>query len=151
MYRLAQAAGEQPTIEEFAPMGLRSPEEILHSYFGPKIDIWAVGCLVGYLLNVPITRSCESVQTFEFLTGRWLFHPEEGETWSLDDDHLAKMLELTGEQFNDTMLNFSLRKEDFFDDDCMYSSHFRPPRSRAHSFTASHNNAVADSSLTHIR
>lgn len=96
----AQAAGEQPTVEEFAPLGLRSPEEILHSYFGPKIDIWAIGCL-----------------TFEFLTGRWLFHPEEGETWTLDDDHLAKMLELTGEQFNDTMLNFSLRKEDFFDDD----------------------------------
>lgn len=50
----AQAAGEQPTVEEFAPLGLRSPEEILHSYFGPKIDIWAIGCLVSRTFAVPL-------------------------------------------------------------------------------------------------
>jgi hypothetical protein len=38
------------------------------------------------------------------LTGRWLFAPEEGEDWMLEDDHLAKMLELTGERFSPAML-----------------------------------------------
>lgn len=50
-----------------------------------------------------------------------MFHPEGGSTWSLDEDHLAKMLELTGDEFNDTMLKFSLRREDFFDDESTHN------------------------------
>lgn len=37
---------------------------------------------------------------FELLTGAWLFDPEGGEDWQVEDDHLAKMLEITGEQFD---------------------------------------------------
>lgn len=36
------------------------------------------------------------MQTFELISGRWLFHPEAGETWTSEDDHLAKILEFTG-------------------------------------------------------
>ncbi|KAG7088683.1 hypothetical protein E1B28_012654 [Marasmius oreades] len=57
----AQRAGEQPTTNCFGALPLRAPEIILHSDFGPGIDIWAVGCL-----------------TSELLVGRWLFQPEEG-------------------------------------------------------------------------
>ena len=46
-----------------------------------------------------------------------MFHPEGGATWSLDEDHLAKMLEVTGDEFNDTMLRFSLRRDEFFDEE----------------------------------
>jgi serine/threonine-protein kinase SRPK3 len=38
------------------------------------------------------------------LTGRYLFSPTAGETCSLEDDHLAKMLELTGERLSPAML-----------------------------------------------
>lgn len=39
------------------------------------------------------------------LVGRWLFHPVDGgDDWSLEEDHLAKMLEFTGEQFPTSML-----------------------------------------------
>jgi len=58
---LAQWAGKQPTVDTFSAPALRAPEIILRSDFGPKIDIWAVGCL-----------------TFELLVGRWLFDPEDG-------------------------------------------------------------------------
>ena len=38
---------------------------------------------------------------FELLVGRSLSNPEDGgEDWRFEDDHLAKILELTGEQFN---------------------------------------------------
>lgn len=55
-------------------------------------------------------------KAFELLTGRWLFHPEDGgEDWSIEEDHLAKMLELTGERFSDAMLQRSHRRDDYFD------------------------------------
>ena len=57
------------------------------------------------------------LQTFELLTGRWLFHPEAGDSWTLDDDHLAKILELTGDNFSRKMLNKSPDKDKFFDED----------------------------------
>lgn len=96
----AQAAGQQPTVAQFAAGSLRTPEDILHAYFGPKIDIWAIGCL-----------------TFELLTGRWLFHPEAGDTWTEEDDHLARMLELTGDEFTPQMLGFSANRDEYFDED----------------------------------
>ncbi|EIW60025.1 kinase-like protein [Trametes versicolor FP-101664 SS1] len=95
----AQRAGEQPTVDEFSAYSLRAPELILRSDFGPKIDIWALGCL-----------------TFEMLTGRWLFAPEEGgDDWSLEDDHLAKMLELTGERFSPAMLERAQLRSKYLD------------------------------------
>ncbi|KAF8960604.1 kinase-like protein [Flammula alnicola] len=94
----AQWAGKQPTVDTFTAPALRAPEIIIRSDFGPKIDIWSVGCL-----------------TFELLVGRWLFNPEDGgEDWRLEDDHLAKILELTGEQFSKSVLDRAhLRKEYF--------------------------------------
>jgi len=53
--------------------------------------------------------------TFELLTGRWLFHPEEGEDWRLEDDHFAKMLEVTGEKFSEDFLKRYPRSVDYFD------------------------------------
>ena len=38
------------------------------------------------------------------LVGRWLFHPVDGgKDWSLEDGHLAKMIEFTGDTFGEAM------------------------------------------------
>lgn len=94
----AQRAGEQPTADCFGVLELRAPETILQSDFGPGVDIWAVGCI-----------------TFELLVGRGLFNPEKGEGWTLEDNHLAKMIELTGQTFPDKMLGRAKLREDYFD------------------------------------
>jgi serine/threonine-protein kinase SRPK3 len=54
-------------------------------------------------------------QTFELLAGCWLFSPKRGPTWRVEDDHLAKMMELTGETFSETMLSACRKREDYFD------------------------------------
>ncbi|EKM54813.1 uncharacterized protein PHACADRAFT_96522 [Phanerochaete carnosa HHB-10118-sp] len=90
--------GEQ-TVKQFSAYSLRAPEVILRSDFGAAIDIWAIGCIV-----------------FEMLSGRWLFHPESGdEDFSLEDDHLAKMMELTGERFSSAMLQRAQLAQEYFD------------------------------------
>ncbi|KAK7018874.1 kinase-like domain-containing protein [Favolaschia claudopus] len=75
---------------------------LLRSGFGPAIDIWAIGCL-----------------TFELLVGRWLFLPEDGgEDWSLEEDHLAKMMELTGHStFPKSILDRAKNREKYFDEE----------------------------------
>ncbi|KAI0757390.1 hypothetical protein C8Q80DRAFT_1216033 [Daedaleopsis nitida] len=68
---------------------------------------FAIIDLTAYFLRA-LLRSDFGVKgclTFELLTGHWLFAPEEGETWSLVDDHFAKMLEFAGERFSSTMLD----------------------------------------------
>jgi serine/threonine-protein kinase SRPK3 len=82
------------------PYALRAPEVILRAGYDSKIDIWAIGCLA-----------------FELLTGHWAFSPEAGTTWSIKDDHLARMLELTGETFDASMLARSQLRDEFFDRD----------------------------------
>ena len=63
-------------------------------------------------------------KTFELLVGRWLFHPEDGgNEWSLEDDHLAKMLELTGESFVPAILEHAQLRKQYFDDSGMSSCH----------------------------
>ncbi|GJE90011.1 kinase-like protein [Phanerochaete sordida] len=97
----AQRAGPvgSQTAKMFSAFSLRAPEIILRSDFGTAIDIWAIGCIV-----------------FEMITGRWLFHPEGGdEDWSIEDDHLAKMIELTGERFSAAMLQRSQNAREYFD------------------------------------
>ena len=50
------------------------------------------------------------------LVGRWLFHPVDGDgDWTEEDDHLAKMMELTSERFGEDMLSRSTRRQEFFD------------------------------------
>jgi serine/threonine-protein kinase SRPK3 len=58
----------------------RSPEVILGGEWGCSADIWSVGCLV-----------------FELLTGDFLFEPTEGKSFSKNDDHLAQIMELSGD------------------------------------------------------
>ncbi|GJE90013.1 kinase-like protein [Phanerochaete sordida] len=89
----------QQTAPLFGAFSLRAPEVILRSDFGPAIDIWAIGCIV-----------------FEMLSGRWLFHPEAGgDDWSIEDDHLAKMIELTNERFSAAMLERAENAREYFD------------------------------------
>jgi hypothetical protein len=62
-----------------------------------------------------------SMQTFELLTGRWLFNPQGGPTWCLEDDHLAKMMELTAENFDDRILAKSRKRDEYFDKSGLYT------------------------------
>ena len=57
----------------------------------------------------------------------WLFNPEAGEDWTMEDDHLAKMMELTGQRFPPSMLERAKRRNEYFDDAGM--SFRRAPRS----------------------
>ena len=51
------------------------------------------------------------------LVGRWLFHPVDGgDDWCLEDDHLAKMMEFTGERFPQDMIARSQFGPDYFDE-----------------------------------
>ncbi|KAF5318541.1 hypothetical protein D9619_010851 [Psilocybe cf. subviscida] len=95
----AEWANEKPHAECWSPPSLRAPEVILGGEFGTALDIWAVGCLA-----------------FELLTGRWLFNPVDGEEdWTIEDDHLAKMQELTGQQFSEAVLARAARRDEYFD------------------------------------
>lgn len=59
----------------------RAPEIILkHRNWGALADVWSVGCLL-----------------FELMTGDYLFDPQEGLTFTKDEDHLAQIIELLGE------------------------------------------------------
>lgn len=50
--------------------------------------------------------------------GRWLFEPEDGgDDWGVEDDHLAKMIEMTGnERFPASVLGRSKYRDRYFDD-----------------------------------
>lgn len=67
------------------PVALRAPEVILGCEWGSSADIWNLGCLI-----------------FEFLTGRWLFVPRKGPTWTAGAYHLAHMPAMAGEEFDTT-------------------------------------------------
>ncbi|SCU78335.1 LAMI_0A04280g1_1 [Lachancea mirantina] len=58
----------------------RSPEVLLGCQWGCSADIWSTACLV-----------------FELLTGDFLFEPDEGHSYTKDDDHMAQIIELLGE------------------------------------------------------
>jgi len=94
----AQWLGKEPATRKISPYALRAPEVILEADYGTKVDVWSLGCMV-----------------FELLTGRWLFHPVPGEAWLLEDDHLAKIIELTGETFSDEVLARCKKRDDYFD------------------------------------
>lgn len=55
-------------------------------------------------------------QAFELLVGRPLFNPEANETWTAEDDLLAKIMQLTGLKFPESMLKRARRRDEFFDD-----------------------------------
>lgn len=58
----------------------RSPEVILGAPWGCSADLWSTACLI-----------------FELLTGDFLFEPDGGNSYSIDDDHIAQIIELVGE------------------------------------------------------
>ncbi|KAJ7578498.1 kinase-like domain-containing protein [Mycena floridula] len=71
---------------DVSPPELRAPEVILGSGYDSKADIWALGCLDTGFSNPQL------------------------DSWTAEDDHLAKMMELTGETFPE-----ELRNPNFFD------------------------------------
>ncbi|CAR25706.1 ZYRO0A06182p [Zygosaccharomyces rouxii] len=58
----------------------RSPEVLLGVPWGCSADIWSAACLI-----------------FELITGDLLFEPDEGHSYTKDDDHIAQIMELLGE------------------------------------------------------
>ncbi|KAF1390853.1 hypothetical protein PFLUV_G00062400 [Perca fluviatilis] len=65
--------------EEIQTRQYRSLEVLLGSEYGPPADIWSVACMA-----------------FELLTGDSLFEPKAGESISLEEDHIAQIMELLG-------------------------------------------------------
>ncbi|SCV05872.1 LANO_0H17040g1_1 [Lachancea nothofagi CBS 11611] len=74
----------------------RSPEVILGSEWGCSADIWSAACLI-----------------FELLTGDFLFEPDEGHSYTKDDDHIAQMIELLGD-IPSRLLNTGRHARTFF-------------------------------------
>ncbi|KAM4563926.1 SRSF protein kinase 3 isoform 1-T2 [Odontesthes bonariensis] len=65
--------------EEIQTRQYRSLEVLLGSEYGPPADIWSVACMA-----------------FELVTGDSLFHPKASESISLEEDHIAQIMELLG-------------------------------------------------------
>lgn len=82
------------------PFALRAPEVILGCEWGPSADIWNLACLI-----------------FEFLTGRWLFVPRGGPTWTAEAYHLAHMPAMAGEAFGPTYFQTGKFFDEYFDND----------------------------------
>ncbi|XP_076839698.1 SRSF protein kinase 3 isoform X2 [Brachyhypopomus gauderio] len=69
----------QHFCEEIQTQQYRSLEVLLGSDYGPPADIWSVACMA-----------------FELATGDSLFEPKAGKNFSLEEDHLAHIIELLG-------------------------------------------------------
>lgn len=77
----------------------RSPEIILkHKNWGALADMWSLGCVL-----------------FELMTGDYLFDPNEGQTFSKHEDHLAQIIELLGEFPSEDYLSQCELADEFFD------------------------------------
>ncbi|XP_054464606.1 SRSF protein kinase 3 [Anoplopoma fimbria] len=63
--------------EEIQTRQYRSLEVLLGSEYGPPADIWSVACMA-----------------FELVTGDSLFEPKAGDSISLEEDHIAQIIEL---------------------------------------------------------
>ncbi|KAL3234558.1 Serine/threonine-protein kinase SKY1 [Nakaseomyces bracarensis] len=74
----------------------RSPEVLLGAPWGCSADIWSTGCLI-----------------FELITGDFLFEPNEGHSYTKDDDHIAQVIELLGD-FPSYLLNNGKYTRTFF-------------------------------------
>ena len=57
----------------------RSPEVLIGVNYNETSDIWSLACII-----------------FELVTGDFLFQPEKGETFTKNDDHVAKFMQTLG-------------------------------------------------------
>jgi hypothetical protein len=64
---------------------------------------------VGYDISI--------IQAFELLMGKRAFDPWGSSNFSVDDEHLGRMLELTGQTFSPSMLGRSELCDNFFNND----------------------------------
>jgi serine/threonine-protein kinase SRPK3 len=79
----------------------RSPEVILGAKWGASTDVWSMAAMVSLLARIihlfPKELALTShVQTFELITGDYLFDPQSGTKYGKDDDHIAQIIELLG-------------------------------------------------------
>jgi serine/threonine-protein kinase SRPK3 len=110
-------ADQEKDYELGTPIALRAPEVILRAGYDCKIDIWAVGCMVSDSCGAAGCDILIMLQAFELLTGTWAFDPRGGSGFSADDEHLARMIELTGQTFSPAMLDRSELRDKFFNND----------------------------------
>jgi serine/threonine-protein kinase SRPK3 len=105
--------------EEIQPSALRAPEVILGSGWGTSADIWNLGCLVNRALYYDIYTEIDRFdnQIFEFLTGKWLFVPRSGPSWTPEQYHLAHMPDMVGEDFDLTYFRQAKHFQNYFDDE----------------------------------
>ncbi|KAM4610657.1 SRSF protein kinase 3 [Polymixia lowei] len=82
--------------EEIQTRQYRSLEVLLGSDYGPPADIWSVACMA-----------------FELVTGDSLFEPKAGKTFSLEEDHIAHIMELLGKIPPDVALSGKYSAEYF--------------------------------------
>ncbi|XP_010530993.1 PREDICTED: SRSF protein kinase 1-like [Tarenaya hassleriana] len=83
--------------EEIQTRQYRAPEVILQSGYSFSVDMWSFGCIA-----------------FELSTGDMLFAPKDGNGYSEDEDHLARMMELLGKMPRKIAIG-GARSKDFFD------------------------------------
>ncbi|KAF8329198.1 kinase-like domain-containing protein [Amanita rubescens] len=79
------------------PVALRAPEVIIGCGWDQSADIWNLGCLV-----------------FELLTGRWLFNPRAGESYSPEAYHLAHMAPLVDSDFDPSVVRRGTKYNEYF-------------------------------------
>ncbi|KAM4570525.1 SRSF protein kinase 3 isoform 1-T1 [Fundulus diaphanus] len=82
--------------EEIQTRQYRSLEVLLGSGYGASADIWSVACMA-----------------FELVTGDSLFHPKAGAFISLEEDHIAQIIELLGKIPPDVALSGKYSTEYF--------------------------------------
>ncbi|THV05659.1 kinase-like protein [Dendrothele bispora CBS 962.96] len=93
--------------EIIQPGALRAPEVILGYPWDTSVDIWNLGCLIT-----------------ELLIGFWLFeYHANGDKWNADEDHLARMTEALGFDFDPAFISKCEHGNKFFKADGSFA-HF---------------------------
>uniref|UniRef100_H2YVF9 non-specific serine/threonine protein kinase n=1 Tax=Ciona savignyi TaxID=51511 RepID=H2YVF9_CIOSA len=100
--------------EDIQTRQYRSIEVLLGAGYGPPADLWSTACMVEEFKYYPFCPLCHIwflpptfificvylnitfSNTFELVTGDYLFEPHSGEDYSRDEDHIALIIELLG-------------------------------------------------------
>lgn len=119
--------------ELIQPPSLRAPEVILRADWGTSADIWSAACVVSTPAFTsgfdPIVTS--NIQIYELLQGRVLFKGRPGPegAWTVEEDHLAQMIELFG-PLPSELLAAGSSSRSYFDQDGM----LKLPPSSSHGY-----------------